>query len=75
MPPGSVVSGNLSIQENTQSTHRTDGQNSVSQFKHNHSLSHGQNLPINNEGSHMTKNSFRVENRRARPKIVQNLND
>ena len=25
MPPGSMISGNLIIQENSQSTHRTDG--------------------------------------------------
>lgn len=76
MPLG-VISGNLSIQENNQSTHRTDGQNSVSHFKHNHSLSHGHNLGTADAGAGVPilKNSFRVENRRAKPKIVQNLND
>ena len=60
----------LTIQEHTQQpTHRTDGNNSVSQFHHNHSNSQGANV------LHQANSSFRVENRRARPKIIQNVVD
>ena len=80
----SVASGVLSFHEaeQQQNTHRTvdgmggagGGNSGVSNFHHNHSKSQGHAVGQQPQ-QHVLNSSFRVENRRARPKIVQNVVD
>ena len=56
------MQGNINLQKHQLPTSRTDDTNYVTNFDNQHFYG-------------PASGSFRVENRRARPKIVQNVND